>query len=157
MRFSTSLLARLVLAIALFLPAATATHAGDDNLVVKPSIRSVTDTLDNLTATLTRKGINVMARIDHAAGAKKVGMALPPTQLLIFGNPKLGTPLMMSRRTMGLDLPMKVLAWQDAKGKVWIAYTKPSVLKQRNSITDRDKLFAKMTKVLDKLTDVATK
>ena len=149
-------LAILTLAAA-FVPAVPAVLAGNNNLVIKPSNHSVKDTLDKLTAILTRKGINVMGRIDHAAGAKKVGLSLPPTELLIFGNPKLGTPLMTAQRTMGLELPMKVLAYQDAKGKVWIAYTKPEVLKQRNGVTGRDPLFAKMTGALNKLTDAATK
>jgi uncharacterized protein (DUF302 family) len=148
---------KVLLGSILILPLTLLAHADDDNLVIKPSRHSVTETLDGLTAALTRAGIRVMARIDHAAGAKKVGKSLPPTELLIFGNPKLGTPLMMSKRTMGLDLPMKVLAWQDDKGKVWLAYTKPEVLKQRNGITDRDPLFAKMTKALNKLTDAASK
>ena len=157
MHLSSSLLAKLVLAVSLSVAVMTTVQAGNDDLVIKPSTRSVKDTLDNLTAALTRAGIQVMARINHAAGAKKVGKSLPPTELLIFGNPKLGTSLMQSKRTMGLDLPMKVLAWQDDKGKVWLAYTKPEVLKRRYGITDRDPLFAKMTKALNKLTDAATK
>ncbi len=147
----------ILLALAVQAPAASMAQAADDDLVVKPSAHSVAATLDKLTTILKSKGINVMARIDHAAGAKKAGMSLAPTQLLIFGNPKLGTPLMMSKRTMGLDLPMKVLAWQDDKGKVWIAYTRPDVLKQRNGVTDRDPVFKKMTGALGKLTDAATK
>lgn len=138
--------------------AATATaQAQNGNLIMKPSAHSVKETLDKLTGVLSRKGITVMARIDHAAGAKKAGMNLPPTELLIFGNPKMGTPLMAAKRTMGLELPMKVLAWQDDKGKTWIAYTKPEVLKNRNGVTGRDALFAKMAGALGKLTDAATK
>lgn len=131
--------------------------AADADLVIKPSKHGVAATLDKLSTILKSKGITVMARIDHAAGAKKAGLSLNPTQLLIFGNPRLGTPLMMSKPTMGLDLPMKVLAWADDKGKVWIAYTRPDVLKKRNGITDRDEIFAKMTGALGKLTDAATK
>ncbi len=153
----SSLSLKLGLAVGLTFASLAAVQAGDNHLVIKPSTHSVKDTLDNLTAALTRAGITVMARIDHAAGARKVGKTLLPTQLLIFGNPKLGTPLMLSKRTMGLELPMKVLAWQDDKGKVWLAYTKPDVLKQRNGVTDRDPLFAKMTMALGKLTDVAAK
>ena len=157
MSLSKSLLAAIVLAVSLFLPLLSPARAGNDSLVIKPSTHSVKDTLDSLTAALTRKGIRVMARIDHAAGAARAGMKMAPTELLIFGNPKMGTPLMLSKRTMGLELPMKVLAWQDDKGKVWIAYTKPEVLKRRNGVTGKDALFAKMAGALGKLTDVATK
>ena len=157
MKLFPSCFAKIILVLGLIVPLTFSAYAGDDHLVIKPSARSVTDTLDGLTAALTRAGVRVMARIDHAAGARKAGLKLPPTQLLIFGNPKLGTPLMQAKRTMGLELPMKVLAWEDDKGKVWIAYTKPSVLKARNGVMGRDALFAKMTKALDKLTNAATK
>ena len=70
--------------------------------------------------------------MDHAAGAKKIGQELKPTELLIFGNPKLGTPLMQANRRIGLDLPLKALAWEDDAGKVWLAYTAPSALKARH-------------------------
>ena len=150
-----ALFAAVLLSLASSIAAVPAALAADGLLVIKPSNHSVKDTLNKLTGILSRKGIRVIALIDHAAGAKKVGLKLPPTQLLIFGNPKMGTPLMLSKRTMGLELPMKVLAYQDDKGKVWLAYTRPDVLKQRNGITNRDPLFAKMTKVLDKITDKA--
>ena len=146
----------VLLAIAATMPINAIALAADDNLIVKPSKHSVTATLDKLSTILKSKGITVMARVDHAAGAKKAGMSMSPTQLLIFGNPKMGTPLMLSKRTMGLELPMKVLAWRDDKGKVWIAYTRPDVLKKRNGITDRDPVFKKMTGALGKLTDAAT-
>jgi uncharacterized protein (DUF302 family) len=138
----------------LLLPFAAPVQA-TDGLVVKPSIHSVGKTLDRLTAILKKKGIAVFARINLRAGAIKVGKKLRPTQVLIFGNPKLGTPLMQSARSIGIDLPMKVLAWQDKKGDVWVAYNDPAYLAKRHGIKNRDKLFKKMSGVLNKLTSKA--
>jgi len=127
-------------------------HASDD-LIVKSSAHSVEETLDRLEAILKKKGLTIFIRIDHAAGATKAGMDMKPTQVLLFGNPKLGTPLMLSNRRIGIDLPIKVLAWQDEKGAVWLAYNKADYLKDRHAIADRDPLFDKMKGVLGKLTD----
>jgi uncharacterized protein (DUF302 family) len=136
-------------AILLALPA-----QGQDFRTLK-SKYSVQETLDRLSATLTEKGIKVMARVDHAAGAKAAGLKLKPTQLLIFGNPKLGTPLMQSKRMIGLDLPMKVLAWEDDKGEVHVAYTLPATLASRHGVTDKGEIIGKMTKALAGLTAAA--
>jgi uncharacterized protein (DUF302 family) len=95
----------------------------EDGLITIASKHSVRDTLDCLEASLKAKAITVFARIDHAGGARSVGMELRPTELLIFGDPKAGTPLMQANQSIGLDLPLKVLAWQDAGGKVWLTYT----------------------------------
>ena len=140
--------------VAVLIPSAVLAHSG---LIVKPSANGVTATLDRLEAVLKKKGVTVFARVDHAAGAKKAGLALAPTQVLIFGNPKLGTPLMRSNRAIGIDLPLKVLAWKDGNGKVWLAYNDPAYLAKRHAISDRDPVFAKMAKILDKLTNVATR
>ncbi len=129
----------------------------NDALVVKPSPHSVAKTLDRLSAVMKKKGVTVFARIDHTAGAKKIDADLRPTQLLIFGNPKLGTPMMQSNQQIGLDLPLKALAWQDAGGKVWLAYTKPAALAERFAVTDRDAVVKKMTGALDNLTNAALK
>lgn len=144
-------LATLLLAIALAFPAS----AASDLVVVGPSSHSVKQSLDRLTEMLAKKGITVFARVDHAAGAKKVGQELAPTELLIFGNPKMGTPLMQANRHMGLELPMKVLAWQDDDGKVWLGYVRPETLKLRHAVTGKDELFAKMAGALRKLTAAA--
>ncbi len=125
--------------------------AADTGIVTIQSSYSVQTTLDRLTKIMTSKGLTIFARVDHAAGAKKVGMEMAPTQLLIFGNPKLGTPLMKSNRQIGLDLPLKALAWRDDAGKVWVSYNDPAYLKQRHGITDRDPVFKKMTGALKKL------
>ncbi len=129
----------------------------NDDLVVKKSPHSVSMTLDKLTKVFESKGITIFARVDHSAGAKKVGAELRPTELLIFGNPKLGTPLMNADQKIGLDLPLKALAWQDSDGTVWLAYTKPDALKARHNIEGRDEVFMKMTGALNKLTDAALK
>jgi len=127
----------------------------DDVLIVKESSRSVPETIDALQKVLEAKGISVFGRVDHQANAKKAGLELPPTTLLIFGNPKLGTPLMQTNRQIGIDLPMKALAWQDADGKVHLGYTDPKNLEARHGIEGRDAIFAKMAKALGSMTDKA--
>ena len=106
----------------------------EDGLVSVASEYSVKDTLDRLEAELKAKAITVFARIDHAAGAASVAMPLRPTELLILGNPKAGTPLMQAKQTIGIDLPLKVLAWQDAGGKAWLTYNDPRWLAQRHRL-----------------------
>jgi uncharacterized protein (DUF302 family) len=106
----------------------------DDGLVTIESNHSVTDTIDRVAASLASKGVTVFARIDHAAAAASVDMPLRPTELLIFGNPKAGTPLMQSRQSIGLDLPLKVLGWQDQGGKVWLSYNDIGWLARRHGI-----------------------
>jgi uncharacterized protein (DUF302 family) len=94
----------------------------EHGLVTVLSRRSVADTLDVLSATVEAAGLTVFARIDHAAGATAAGLSLRPTELLVFGNPHAGTPLMQENQVAGLDLPMKALAWEDENGEVWITY-----------------------------------
>jgi len=127
-----------------------------DGMIVKSSMNSVTKTMDRLEEVLKSKGITIFLRLDHAAGAQKVGNQLRPTQLLIFGNPKLGSPLMMSKQSIGIDLPLKAVAWEDADGKVWLGYNTPDFLSKRHHINDRQKVVNKMTKVLDKFSQFAT-
>lgn len=150
-------LTALTAAAALTIGAAAAESgtASSPGVIVKPSAHDVATTLDRLTDVLTEKGLTVFARIDHAQGAANVNLKLAPTELLIFGNPKAGTPLMTSRRLVGLDLPMKALAWRDEAGKVWLAYNAPRYLADRHDIADRQKVIANMTAALDKLTGKA--
>jgi len=129
--------------------------AQDNGLIVKDSSFSVDETLDRLEALFEARGIGVAARVDHAAAAERADMKLRPSQVLIFGNPRLGTPLMQSNPTIGIDLPLKVLAWEGADGKVRLAYNDPDFLRDRHAITDRDKGFETMTNVLDSLTTAA--
>ena len=103
-------------------------------LVSMRSRHPVNVTVDRLEASLKGKGVTVFARIDHAAGAAAVGMPLRPTELLIFGNPSAGTPLMQADQTTGIDLPLKALVWEDASGSVWIAYNDPAWLAVRHGL-----------------------
>ncbi|USG60199.1 DUF302 domain-containing protein [Sneathiella marina] len=153
-RITCKMIVLLTLVVVSF-PAMQA-HAQGEGLVIKQSDFGVTKTLDRLGMALERKGIKVFARIDHAKGAESVGLELPPTSLIIFGNPKMGTPLMASNPAIGLDLPLKAIAWKDGDGTVKLAYTEPSWLAKRYGISDRDKVFKMMTGALDKFTDMAT-
>jgi uncharacterized protein (DUF302 family) len=94
------------------------------------------ETMDRLAAAVTAKGMMVFARIDHAAGAAAVGLTLRPTDLLIFGNAKGGTPLMQAEQTIGIDLPLRALVYEDAAGKVWLAYNDPGWLARRHGLGD---------------------
>ena len=105
-----------------------------DGLTTIPSAHSVKETIDRLAADVTAKGLTVFARVDHAKGAQDVGLELRPTELLIFGNARGGTPLMQAQQTAGIDLPLKALAWEDAAGKVWLAYNDPEWIAARHGI-----------------------
>jgi uncharacterized protein (DUF302 family) len=121
-----------------------------DGIISKPSKFSVPETLDRLEALLRAKGITVFARIDHSGEAEKVGLKMPPTQVLIFGNPKGGTPLMLAAPTSAIDLPVKALAWQDSDGSVRLGYNDPQYLKRRFGVTDDDiKLIAVLSALIE--------
>ena len=112
---------------------AVASYAwGVDGLVAIKSPHNPKDTMDRLEALLKQKGLTIFARIDHAVGAARVGQTLRPTEVLIFGNPQGGTPFMQCAQTVGIDLPLKALVWQDASGQVWLGYNDPSFLAQRH-------------------------
>jgi uncharacterized protein (DUF302 family) len=102
-----------------------------DGLTTVASHFGPKETLDRLEADVKAKGLTVFARIDHAAGAAAVGLSLLPTAVLIFGNARGGTPLMQSNQLIGIDLPLKVLVWQDTSGKTWLSYVDPGTLAQR--------------------------
>jgi uncharacterized protein (DUF302 family) len=107
-----------------------------EGVISKASKYSVPETLDRVDALLQSKGIKIFVRVDHSGEAEKVGLKMPPTQLLIFGNPKGGTPVMLAAPTAAIDLPLKALAWQDEDGKVWLSYNEPGYIKKRFSLTD---------------------
>lgn len=111
-------------------------NAADNGLTTVPSSFSVTETINRLEKLVKEKGITVFARIDHQAEAAKAGLTMKASQLLIFGNPKAGTPLMKAAPTTAIDLPLKALAWEDADGKVWLSYNRPDFLKQRHGLSD---------------------
>lgn len=148
----------LTAALSLTLVASTAASAFAENgIIVKESNRSVAETISLLEETLKSKGITIFARVDHAAGASKVDQSLRPTELLIFGNPKLGTPLMQSNQTAGIDLPLKALAYENAEGKVYLVYNDPEYLSQRHGLGEKAKVIEKIAGALNKFSDVATK
>ncbi len=130
--------------------------AGAENgLITIQSRNSVKQTMDILEAALKKKGIGVLARVDHRANGARVNVDLRPTTVLIFGNPRLGTPLMQSTQTAGIDLPMKALAWRDGKGQVWLTYNDPDYLARRHGIKDKDEVIKKMSTALKNLTKLA--
>ena len=110
---------------------ATATNNG---IVNKPSKHSVEQTIEALSNILKSKGVAVFAMIDHSGEAEKVGLKMRPTKLLIFGNPKAGTPLMLASPSSAIDLPLKLLVWEDAQGKVWVSYNSPEYLRERHGL-----------------------
>ena len=111
-------------------------QAPASGITAKPSKYSVADTIDRLEKIAKAKGITIFARVDHAGEAEKAGLKMRPTQLLIMGNPKAGTPVMIAAPTAAIDLPLKALAWEDASGKVWLGFNSGEYLKQRHGIPD---------------------
>jgi uncharacterized protein (DUF302 family) len=120
-----------------------------DGLTVCPSSHGPTETMERLAAAVANRGMTILARIDHTAGAVNVGMALRPTEVLIFGNPLAGTPLMQTAPTLGIDLPLRALVWQDDAGKSWLAYDDPTWLARRHG-ADRggEQILGAMTNAL---------
>jgi uncharacterized protein (DUF302 family) len=108
--------------------------AATNGIVSKPSNHSVEQTVEKLTNILKSKGVAVFALIDHSGEAEKVGLKMLPTKLVIFGNPKAGTPLMLAAPSSAIDLPLKILIWEDGQGKVWLSYNSPEYLKQRHGV-----------------------
>jgi len=119
-----------------------------EGLTTIPSSLDPKETMDRLVAEIRAKGMNVFARIDHATGAAEVGLKLRPTELILFGNALGGTPLMQSVQTVGIDLPLKVLVWQDAEGKTWVSYNEPRWIAQRHGVTSTEQVVSKMTDML---------
>ena len=106
------------------------------------------ETMDRLETEIRAQGMTVFARIDHAAGAAEVGLTLPPTEVIIFGNARGGTPLMQSVQTVGIDLPLKALVWEDAAGKTWLSYNEPGWIAQRHSVANAEQVVSKMAAAL---------
>jgi uncharacterized protein (DUF302 family) len=147
MRFAYGLLAT-----ALFCSSA---FAGNGLIQVK-SAHDVATTADRLEKALGAKGMKIFARINHAAGATAAGMELAPTELVIFGNPKAGTPLMQCARSTGIDLPQKALIWQDDQGTTWFSYNDPQYLKGRHQIEGCDPVLGKVSTALSNFAAAAT-
>jgi len=125
------------------------------DLITKPSTHSVSETIDRLAAAVKAAGAKVVARVNHSGAAASVGMKLRPTQMLMFGNPKLGTPAMQAGQTAGLDLPLRVLAYQDENGQVFVVYHNPAELSATHGIPADAAVLKKMAGALDKLTNKA--
>jgi len=107
---------------------------GEGGIVDTPSRHSVDQTVEKIQALLQAKGVALFALVDHSGEAAKVGMTMPPTKLLIFGNPKAGTPLMLASPRSAIDLPLKILVWEDTQGKVWVSYNSPQYLQKRHAL-----------------------
>jgi len=107
-----------------------------EGIISRPSKHSVAETMNRVETILRERGIKIFARIDHSGEAAAAGLSLPPTELLIFGNPKGGTPLMLAAPTAAIDLPLKALTWQDSQGKVWLSYNDPAYLAKRFGLSD---------------------
>ena len=103
-------------------------------IIDKPSNHSVDDTVEKLKSILQSKGVTLFALVDHSGEAEKVGLKMPPTKLLIFGSPKAGTPLMLAAPSAAIDLPLKILVWEDPQGKVWVSYNSPDYLRERHGL-----------------------
>jgi uncharacterized protein (DUF302 family) len=128
-----------------------------DGLTTIQSANGPKETMNKLEVEVKAKGMTVFARIDHAAGAAQVGLPLRPTELLIFGNAKGGTPLMQSMQTIGIDLPLKALVWKDASGNTWLSYNDPSWLAKRHGLgRETEATVSAMTAALDTVASAAT-
>ena len=112
----------------------TMAPASNNGIVDKPSNHSVEQTVERLKSILQAKGVTLFALIDHSGEAEKAGFAMHPTKLLIFGSPKAGTPLMLAAPSSAIDLPLKILVWEDALGKVWVSYNSPEYLQERHGL-----------------------
>lgn len=146
------MLVRNLIVLTLFLSAYSSLLASAGaGLIVQESMFTVNQTIDRLEASLIKNGMKIFAKIDHS---KNSGDKLPPTTLLIFGNPKIGTQLMTGKRSIGIDLPMKALAYEE-NGKVWLMYNDPDFLARRHGITDRGEVLKKVSAALKKFIESA--
>ena len=127
-----------------------------DGLVAVKSSHDVKATADKLESVLKEKGMTVMARVNHQQGAEKAGLELRPTEVVIFGNPKVGTPLMQCAQSVAIDLPQKALIREDASGEVWLGYNNPEYLKNRHGIEGCDEVLDKVSGALGNFARAAT-
>lgn len=148
---------RIISLTTLFIASSSMADTDNHGMINMKSKYSVAETIDRLESALNKKGMTIFTRVDHSAGAKKAGMQLRPTELLIFGNPKVGTPLMLCSQTTALDLPQKALAYQDKEGQVWLAYNDPAYMAERHAIKGCDKAIQKVANALAKFTSLATR
>ena len=135
--------------------AETVTGTSENGLKTKSSPYDVSETAFRLEQVIKEKGLTIFSRVDHSDNAEKIGAELKPTLLLIFGNPKVGTPLMECSPTTAIDLPQKILVWQNNDNQTQITYNQPQYLKKRHSINDCDAILAKVSGVLKDITKQA--
>ena len=140
------------IALLLFSSAAIA----DQSIISIKSPYDVPATADRLEKSLASKGMTIFARINHTEGARKVGKELRPTELIIFGNPKVGTPLMQCAQSVAIDLPQKSLIWEDENGQVWLSYNDPGYLARRHNIKNCDEVLNKISNALENFARAAT-
>ena len=146
---------RLLLLPLLLLVLIPTVSLGSHGMVTIESSHGVVATADRLGSVLEEKGMKIFSRIDHAAGAAGIGESLKPTLLIIFGNPKVGTALMKCGQTAGIDLPLKILIWEDDKGRVKLTYNDPGFIADRHGITDCGQVLEKMTGALKSFAEKA--
>jgi uncharacterized protein (DUF302 family) len=127
-----------------------------EGLTTVPSNFGPKETMDRLETEIRTKGLEVFARIDHAAGATEVGLNLRPTELIIFGNARGGTPLMQAVQTIGIDLPLKALVWKDAAGRTWLSYNEPNWIAQRHSVANAEQVVNNLAAVLNAIVRTAS-
>ena len=146
---------QLFFVLAVIFVMAPSAYAGN-GIVSMKSPHDVKTTADRLEDILKQKGMTVFIRINHAEGARKVGQDLRPTEIIIFGNPKVGTPLMQCSQTVAIDLPQKALVWEDAKGQVWLSYNDPNYLANRHGIEGCSDVIKKIQNALSNFAAAAT-
>jgi uncharacterized protein (DUF302 family) len=143
---------RIVVAMMLASLVATAAAADADGLVVKAAKFPVAETVERLDKVLKGAGMTVFATIDHASAAEKSGLRMPPATLIVFGNPKGGTPMMLNAPTIAIDLPMKILVWEDSTGKSWVSYNSATYVAGRHKLRGMEKQMEGLDGALSKLT-----
>ena len=152
---------RLVILLAVLLLAPATAAVADNGLVTKPSAHSAKATLDRLAKAITKRGFMVFTTLDHAAAAKSKGLDMPFSTVLVFGNPKLGTPNFIRNPRLAIDLPLKMLVWEDKAGKAWLSYNSGTYLHQtlyvRHGAAYNPKITTRLNKGLGAITDEATK
>lgn len=125
-------------------------------VITKVSTKNFEETYNSLKETIAdNPNLKIIAELDHQGNSTSVGLKLNPTRIIMFGNPKLGTPLMQSSQTTGLDLPQKIMVWQDDQDMVKVSYNNPEYLKQRHGIEEKDEVLEKISEALNKITNVA--
>ncbi|HGY9588862.1 TPA: DUF302 domain-containing protein [Vibrio harveyi] len=146
-----------VITVGLVVALASFSTLAEESVIRVASQHSVQDTANKFVQIAQGKGLNVFARVNHQENAAKVDMTLRPTEVIVFGNPKVGTPLMQCAQEVAIDLPQKVLVYEDVEGKTWLAYNNPMYLKERHGIEECDEVLTKVSGVLSKLTGAAAK